>query len=95
MDFHYRESFGDSRLPEAYERLLVDAIMGDASLFTRNDEIEEAWRIIDPILQAWESDPSAPELKTYPVGSWGPDEADSLIEKAGFVWRLGCGLETR
>jgi glucose-6-phosphate 1-dehydrogenase len=95
MDFHYRDSFGGNRLPDAYERLLVDAVMGEASLFTRSDEIEEAWRIIDPILQAWERDPSAPVLKTYPVGSWGPAEADAFIQQAGFVWRLGCGMETR
>jgi len=90
MDFHYRDSFGTDRIPDAYERLLVDAVMGDASLFTRSDEIEEAWRIIDPVLQAWEENPDTPHLQTYPVGSWGPDQADSFIEKAGFVWRLGC-----
>jgi glucose-6-phosphate 1-dehydrogenase len=91
MDFHYRESFGAERLPDAYERLLVDAVMGDASLFTRSDEIEEAWGIVDPILQSWDEDPDVSPLCTYPVGSWGPERASAFIEQAGFVWRLGCG----
>jgi glucose-6-phosphate 1-dehydrogenase len=88
MDFHFRSSFNEP-LPEAYERLLLDAMDGDASLFTRSDSIEAAWRLIDPILKGWET-PSAPLLVTYPAGSWGPAEADQLLAKAGRVWRLGC-----
>ena len=57
MEFHYADSFGTTALPEAYERLLLDTITGDASLFTRADEVETAWGLIDPIIQAWE-DPS-------------------------------------
>jgi glucose-6-phosphate 1-dehydrogenase len=95
MDFHYRDSFAGKRLPDAYERLLVDAMMGDASLFTRSDEIEEAWRIIDPILQTWDEHPDAPQLQSYPVGSWGPEEADTFIARAGLVWRLGCSEPTQ
>jgi glucose-6-phosphate 1-dehydrogenase len=91
MDFHYRQSFSQERLPDAYERLLVDAVIGDASLFTRSDEIEEAWRIVDPVLQAWEDHPEISPLSTYPPGSWGPDQASEFIRQAGFVWRLGCG----
>jgi len=90
MDFHYRDSFGSERLPDAYERLLVDAVMGDASLFTRSDEIEVAWGLIDPILSAWQQ-PDAPGLATYPAGSWGPEQADEFIARAGFNWRQGCG----
>ena len=90
MDFHYRDSFGDEPLPDAYERLLLDAIQGDPSLFTRSDEIEAAWRIIDPVLKAWEQTPAAPDLASYERGTWGPTEADSFIQRDGFSWRFGC-----
>jgi glucose-6-phosphate 1-dehydrogenase len=85
MDFHFRSSFGSERLPEAYERLLLDAIMGDASLFIRSDEIEKAWQFVDPILDGWEKTHS-PELVDYERGSWGPIEANELIEKDGRAW---------
>jgi glucose-6-phosphate 1-dehydrogenase len=88
MDFHYRSSFTGT-LPEAYERLLLDALDGDASLFTRNDGIDAAWRLMDPVLRGWEL-PTAPPLVTYPVGSWGPAEADTLLARDERVWRLGC-----
>ena len=88
MDFHYRTSFG-SVLPEAYERLLLDAMQGDASLFTRNDAIETSWRLIDTVTQGWECEES-PELCYYPRGSWGPGEAEALIARDGRHWRLGC-----
>jgi glucose-6-phosphate 1-dehydrogenase len=85
MDFHFRESFGDSSLPDAYERLLLDALHGDASLFTRNDEIEAAWKVIDPILQGWTL-PDAPPLVFYEVGSWGPAEANIFITCDNRQW---------
>jgi glucose-6-phosphate 1-dehydrogenase len=90
MEFHYRDSFGEGRIPDAYERLLLDAIMGDASLFTRSDEIEAAWGIIDPLLGSWEDQEDGMEIESYPPGSNGPVDADAFIEGAGFVWRLGC-----
>jgi glucose-6-phosphate 1-dehydrogenase len=85
MEFHYAEAFGPTAIPEAYERLLLDAIQGDASLFTRADEVEKAWSLIDPILQAWESD-QAPPLGLYEPGSWGPLEANALLAKDGRKW---------
>ncbi|MGB8214969.1 MAG: glucose-6-phosphate dehydrogenase [Anaerolineales bacterium] len=88
MDFHYRSSF-DGSLPEAYQRLLMDALAGDASLFTRSDSIESAWRLLDPLIQGWEKQ-SIPGLVVYPVGSWGPAEADQLLGRDGRGWRLGC-----
>lgn len=88
MEFHYRSSFRDDPLPDAYERLLLDAIKGDASLFARSDEIEAAWRLIDPVIQGWESHRTPPIIR-YQRGSWGPREADELLGRDGRVWRLG------
>jgi glucose-6-phosphate 1-dehydrogenase len=90
MEFHYAEDFGASALPEAYERLLLDAIQGDASLFARADEIEMAWGLIDPILAGWER-PDAPPLAFYEPGSWGPAEADDFLAQDGRAWHYGCG----
>ncbi|MDY7041225.1 MAG: hypothetical protein SVX38_10215, partial [Chloroflexota bacterium] len=89
MEFHYRSSFGIKKLPDAYERLLLDTLQGDASLFARSDEIEWAWRLMDPILQGWES-ADAPPPTTYKPGSWGPEEADEFMARAGRIWRRGC-----
>jgi glucose-6-phosphate 1-dehydrogenase len=88
MDFHYRSSFGEA-LPEAYERLLLDALQGDASLFTRNDAIETSWKLMDVVNKGWIRE-GIPELYSYPRGSWGPDEADALLERDGRSWWLGC-----
>jgi glucose-6-phosphate 1-dehydrogenase len=88
MDFHFRSSFSEP-LPEAYERLILDALEGDASLFTRSDGIEASWRLIDPILQGWETQ-NTPALVIYPTGSWGPEEADQLLERDGHRWWQGC-----
>ena len=73
MEFLYGTSFM-SQSPEAYERLILDAMRGDATLFTRDDEVEAQWRIIDPILEAWADD--QPPLPQYPAGSHGPEEAE-------------------
>lgn len=89
MDFHYRDSFGAEELPDAYERLLLDVLKGDASLFTRSDEIEAAWRLIDPLIQSLEREGGS-AIASYPVGSWGPPAADALLTSAGRQWRLGC-----
>ena len=85
MDFHYGTSFGKAS-PEAYERLLLDAMSGDATLFARRDEVEQAWAFIDAIEEAWAA-ASAPELFEYPAGSWGPEEADELLARDGRTWR--------
>jgi glucose-6-phosphate 1-dehydrogenase len=83
MEFLYGASFM-SQSPEAYERLILDAMRGDATLFTRNDEVDAQWSIIDPILQAWQAD--AQPLATYEAGTPGPREADELIGD-GRHWR--------
>src|SRR6184192_4659165 len=85
MDFHYGTSFGKAS-PEAYERLLLDAMSGDATLFARRDEVEEAWAFIDIIEKAW-AEKNAPSLTFYPAGSWGPEEADELLARDGRAWR--------
>ncbi|MCU1448989.1 MAG: putative glucose-6-phosphate dehydrogenase [Acidimicrobiales bacterium] len=84
MDFFYGAAFLEET-PEAYERLLLDALIGDATLFIRSDEVQQAWRIVDPLLQAWEMD-EVP-LARYEAGTWGPDEADRLMEADGRRWR--------
>ncbi len=91
MEFHYPSTFGGARLPDAYERLLIDAINGDPSLFTRSDEIERAWSLVDPVLEAWDNSANAPSLGLYRKGSWGPPAAEAFIKQDGRVWRLGCG----
>lgn len=83
MDFAYEGTFEDEP-PDAYERLLLDCLLGDATLFARWDEVELAWSLLDPILNAWEAD--AAQLAEYPAGSWGPDAADVLIERDGRKW---------
>jgi glucose-6-phosphate 1-dehydrogenase len=85
MEFKYAQAFGQSAIPESYERLLLDALQGDASLFTRGDEVEAAWTLIDPILNTWESR-QTPSLATYKPGSWGPIEAESLLARDGRWW---------
>ena len=85
MDFRYGSSFAvDS--PDAYETLLLDAMVGDASLFTRNDEVERAWEILQPILDAWHSGRGGP-MHFYAAGTWGPPAADELLERDRRAWR--------
>ncbi len=86
MDFDYAAAFG-ADAPEAYERLLLDAALGDSTLFTRSDEVEAAWAFVQPILDAFEANREG-MLTYYPAGSWGPREADALIEDDGRQWRL-------
>jgi glucose-6-phosphate 1-dehydrogenase len=71
--------------PEAYERLLLDAMVGDPTLFIRTDEVSQAWRIVEPILGAW-AEPGVP-LARYDAGTWGPKAADQLLEREGRRWR--------
>jgi glucose-6-phosphate 1-dehydrogenase len=87
MDFHYSSSFGKSS-PEAYERLLLDAMAGDATLFARRDEVENAWKFIDELEKAWHTSKEPPLMCEYPAGSWGPKEADDLLRKDGREWRV-------
>ncbi|MFN4896298.1 MAG: glucose-6-phosphate dehydrogenase [Pseudomonadota bacterium] len=84
MDFTYDSSFGVAS-PEAYERLLLDVMKGDPTLFTRNDEIEESWELLAPIFEVWEG-PTPPPLCTYEAGTWGPASADALLQKSGHKW---------
>lgn len=83
MDFRYGTAFGHES-PEAYERLLLDTMRGDATLFTRHDEVEAQWAFVDPILSAWEK--NEVPLATYDAGSWGPKEAHELVGKSSFSW---------
>lgn len=85
MEFHYAEAFGQTAIPESYERLLLDALQGDAALFTRADEVETAWSLIDPILQTWEAH-QTPPLAVYKTGSWGPPEGYDLLARDGRRW---------
>ena len=85
MDFAYGSAF-TVESPDAYETLILDALLGDASLFTRADEVEAAWRIVDPIIDAWIAGPE-PELPNYTSGTWGPDAADELLTREGRRWR--------
>ena len=94
MDFNYRDEFGSSSLPDAYERLLLDVSTGDASLFTRADQTELSWQLIDPILRGWES-PAAPPLSIYEPGSWGPDESVRLLDQDRCEWIQICGEHSR
>ncbi|POB09655.1 glucose-6-phosphate dehydrogenase [Sulfobacillus sp. hq2] len=84
MDFLYGTSFAD-QAPEAYERLLLDAMIGDSTLFTRKDEVEAAWSLVTTILNGWER--AKGPIPTYEAGTWGPPEADELIARDGFRWR--------
>jgi glucose-6-phosphate 1-dehydrogenase len=83
MDFQYMTSFLVDA-PEAYERLLLDCMIGDPTLFTRADEVEAAWKLIDPIEESWRDD--KPPLGTYPAGAWGSAEATALMQADGREW---------
>lgn len=85
MNFDYAKTW-KTDLPEAYERLLLDVLRGDSTLFTRSDEVESAWSIIEPVLQAWKTNADIP-VYTYPAGSWGPSRADVLLNEHGHKWR--------
>ncbi len=84
MEFLYGTSF-DGTPPEAYERLLLDAMVGDSTLFTRKDEVEAAWALVSSILRGWWR--ARGPIPTYDAGTWGPEEADAMVERNGFHWR--------
>jgi glucose-6-phosphate 1-dehydrogenase len=85
MHFRYEAEFG-AYTPEAYERLLLEAVAGDATLFIRRDEVEAAWSIVDPIRVGWANKPLA-EMEFYAAGTWGPAAADDLLRARGHAWR--------
>jgi glucose-6-phosphate 1-dehydrogenase len=84
MDFLYGGTFREG-LPDAYERLILDAMLGDATLFTRSDEIEEQWALVDAIVAFWQRD--RPSFPNYPAGTWGPAASDELLHRDGRSWR--------
>ncbi|MCX6055540.1 MAG: glucose-6-phosphate dehydrogenase [Chloroflexi bacterium] len=98
MAYHYSDEFGPNALPEAYERLLLDVINGDASLFTRADQTELSWELFDPILTGWNI-PRAQPLHVYEPGSWGPAESSEFLARHGHEWvhvcDENCGNSTR
>jgi glucose-6-phosphate 1-dehydrogenase len=88
MDFHYKD-LQETYVPGAYERLLLDGMMGDATLYTRGDGLEAAWCFVQPILDYWNNNPGAP-LYGYPAGTWGPEGADALVAGTNQTWRYPC-----
>ncbi len=86
MDFHYSD-LAEIRLTSAYERLLLDCMQGDATLYSRGDAVEEAWKFVQPIINAWKNNPEIP-VYGYPAGTWGPEKSEKLIE--GGEWRYPC-----
>ncbi len=92
MEFHYKDSFGGASIPEAYERLLLEVIQGDHTLFNQDDVTELSWKWIDPILEEWEKTKALP-LENYEPDTWGPKAADQLTEKDGCEWQITCGAK--
>jgi glucose-6-phosphate 1-dehydrogenase len=88
MDFHYKD-LANIRVPSAYERLLHDVMVGDSTLFSRDDEVETAWKFLSPIQKAWADDQGI-KVYGYPAGTWGPEHANDLIEGDGLTWRYPC-----
>jgi glucose-6-phosphate 1-dehydrogenase len=87
MDFTYDSSFGVAS-PEAYERLILDVLLGEPSLFPVNAEVELSWEILDPVLEYWaQSDPESARPDPYDSGSWGPDSAFEMLQRSGREWR--------
>lgn len=88
MDFHYKD-LANTRVPSAYERLLYDVMLGDSTLFSRDDEVETAWKFLGPIQKAWADNPGI-KVYGYPAGTWGPLNANELIEGEDLTWRYPC-----
>lgn len=88
MDFHYSD-LAYLRVPSAYERLLHDVMLGDSTLFSRDDEVETAWKFLEPIQKTWANNPEI-KIYGYPAGTWGPEHANDLIEGEGLTWRYPC-----
>jgi glucose-6-phosphate 1-dehydrogenase len=88
MDFHYSD-LTNVYVPDAYERLLLDSMLGDATLYARGDAVEACWQFVDPILKVWDRDPDI-KLYGYPAGTWGPEEARQLFLDPALDWRYPC-----
>jgi glucose-6-phosphate 1-dehydrogenase len=88
MDFHYKD-LANIRIPSAYERLIHDVMLGDSTLFSRDDEVETAWKFLYPIQQAWAKNPGI-KVFGYPAGTWGPEHANDLIDGDDLTWRYPC-----
>jgi glucose-6-phosphate 1-dehydrogenase len=84
MDFNYGSSFGE-RSPTAYETLLLDAMCGDTTLYTRQDMVEASWAAVEPVLQVWEEEKF--DFPNYAAGTWGPAAADDMLARRGHAWR--------
>ncbi len=87
LDFHYRDVYSKG-LPEAYERLLMDCVAGDQTLFIRHDEVTVAWGLLTPVLERWAEKRQEDSPCAYPAGSWGPDEAERMLAADNRRWRL-------
>ena len=85
MEFNYAEAFGEVTAP-AYETLLLDVMIGEATLFTRSDEVEAQWRVVEPLITAYEKNPPR-QASTYAAGTWGPADSEVFIARDGFRWR--------
>jgi glucose-6-phosphate 1-dehydrogenase len=94
MLFNYSAAYKD-QTPETYETLLLDVMLGDATLFMRQDQIEAAWKVVDPILKGWDT-ASTQEFPNYKSGQWGPEDAEALIARDGHNWisRIFKGKDT-
>jgi glucose-6-phosphate 1-dehydrogenase len=88
MDFHYKD-LKENNLPSAYERLLLDCMQGDTTLYARGDAVEAAWNFVQPVIDEWNNNASFP-LHGYPAGTWGPEQAEHLFDNPGFQWRYPC-----
>ena len=88
MDFRYSQ-LAEIRVPPAYERLLHDVMTGDSTLFSRDDEVETAWKFLEPVQSAWANDPDI-KIYGYPAGTWGPEISNDLLEGCGLTWRYPC-----
>ena len=86
MEFGYGGAFGGAP-PEAYERLLIDAILGDSTLFIRRDEVQASWAYIDRLQEEWRREPTGRPLPEYTAGTWGPAEADIMLAQDQRKWR--------
>lgn len=88
MDFHYSD-LANIHLPSAYERLLLDSMLGDQTLYESGETVEAAWKFVQPVLNVWQSNPNV-KIYGYPAGTWGPQQADNLIEEPHLTWRYPC-----
>ena len=87
MDFSYSNSKELADIPDAYERLILDGLLGDQTLFVRNDAVEKSWRLFKPLIEAWERNDEETPLCFYPAFSEGPTEAEELLEGGSWSWR--------